>query len=263
MIRLLGVVVLLAAFPARSASPALDLVACMQGNVLPGSQVQELELEATDIHGETRVLKGKLFSTRENLPEAAGLLRATLRITAPTHLAGAAYLLRQGGDRRFDGMFVYLPAVKRVRRVSAEFSDGSLLGTNFSYQEFKQLANAFGDLQGKVEGDEKYEGREVSVMTFSAPPGGAMAEYSSVKLRVDRQSCVALSAEFMKGTTVRKRFSAAPSALRQGKGFWYLSELEMRDLLDDTRTVLRVLKLEAVNQIPKPTFEPATFYLGD
>ena len=44
-----------------------------------------------------------------------------------------------------DGMFVYLPAVKRVRRVTGTFADGALMGTNFSYFDFKQLQNTFGD----------------------------------------------------------------------------------------------------------------------
>ena len=259
----LGVLLLVAAVPTNAPSAPADAMACLRGNVLPGSQVQDLELEATDIRGEKRVMQGKLYSTRENLPDAPGLLRASLRISAPTYLAGAAYLLRQTEDRRFDSMYVFLPAVKRVRRISTEFSDGPLLGTNFSYYEFKQLTNAFGDLSPKQEGTEKYQGRQVNLITFTAPPGGAMTEYTSVKLRVDQKTCVVMTAEFMKAGAIRKRFSASPSALRQAKDYWYLSEMEMRDLLDDTYTVLRITKLESVSELPARYFEHNTFYLGD
>lgn len=259
----LGVMLLVVATPSTAWSASVDPLTCLRNNVLPGSQVQDLELEATDIRGEKRAMQGKLYSTRESLPDAPDLLRATLRISAPSHLAGAAYLLKQTEDRRFDSMYVYLPAVKRVRRISTEFSDGPLLGTNFSYYEFKQLTNAFGDLSPKQEGTEKYQGREMNLMTFTAPPGGAMTEYTSVRLRVDQKTCVVMTAEFMKSGAIRKRFSAAPSALKQSKDYWYLSEMEMRDLLDDTFTVLRISKLESVKDLPKRYFEPNTFYLGD
>lgn len=258
-----AVIMMAVALPAYAQTATQDMAACLRGNVLPGSQVQDLELEATDIRGEKRLMKGKLYSARENLPNAPGLLRATLRLSSPVHLAGAAYLLKQTEDRRFDSMHVYLPAVKRVRRISTEFSDGSLLGTNFSYFEFKQLSNAFGDLNAKVDGSETYEGRDVTLMTFSARPEGVRTEYTSVKLRVDQKTCVPLTAEFMKGTAVRKRFSASAKALKQSKEYWYLTEMEMRDMLDDTFTVLRVTSLETVKSLPKRYFEPTTFYLGD
>ena len=50
---------------------------------------------------------------------------------------------------------------------------------------------------------------------------------------------------------------------RESKNYWYLTEMEMRDILDDTFTVLRVTRLETVKDLPKRYFEPATFYLGD
>lgn len=249
-------------WPAHADDAAKKAAACMQRNVLPASQVQEIELEATDIHGETRLLKGRLMSTREDLPDARGLVRATLRIRSPDYLAGASYLIRQTEDRRFDSTYVYLPSVRRVRRISAEFSDGALLGTNFSYYDFRQMANAFGDLDPKAEGPASYEDRTVDVVSF-APRAGVPSIYSSVRVSIDRKTCIALLAEFYKGDAVRKRFSASPKALKKSKDFWYLAESEMRDVLDDTRTVMRVTSLKTVDALPARHFDPNSFHLGD
>ncbi|MGH8454471.1 MAG: outer membrane lipoprotein-sorting protein [Nevskiales bacterium] len=242
------------------AEEADKILNCMRGNVLPGSQAQELELSTTDITGATRTLKGKLFTTREQLPEADGLLRATLQITAPEHLVGAAYLLRQTEDRRFDSMYVYLPSVHRVRRVSTEFADGSLLGTNFSYYEFKQLTNAFWDLGPKVEPDAEVDNRDTHVVLFSARPNDTTAIYSSVRVWLDQKTCVPLKAEFYKGDALRKRFSAPAKALQKSGDHWYLTEMEMRDLLDDTRTVLRIVSMTEQKQLPSRLFDPNLFY---
>lgn len=260
---LIGLLAALACLPAQAARTADELMACVEKNVLPEALSQDIELEAFGIDGETRVMRGKLFTMREDLPDAPGLLRATLKIDSPSHLAGAAFLLKQTEDRRFDSMYVYLPAVKRVRRINTEFSDGPLLGTNFSYYEFKQLANAFGDLKGEVAGTEEYEGRKVTLMQFAANPRDAQTAYTHVTLRIDDKSCVVLNAEFKKGGSVRKVFSAKPSALKNAGNFWFLSEMQMRDLLDNTHTVLRLTDQKARKDLPTRYFQPNTFYLGD
>lgn len=263
MKRLIGLLLLVVFLPAQAQEGAQKIVSCLRGNILPGSHVQEIELAAYDVHGQTHVLKGKLTTTRENLPDAEGLLRAMLRIHAPAYIAGASYLMRQMENRSFESTYVYLPSVRRVRRVSSEFADGSLLGTNFSYYDFTQLVNAFGDLNAKFEGTDKYEDRKVDLISFSARPGDTSSIYSSVRVRVDQKTCVPLMAEFYKGQAVRKRFTASAQSLKKSKELWYLSEIEMKDLLDDTRTVLRILSLETVDKLPARIFEPNTFYLGD
>jgi outer membrane lipoprotein-sorting protein len=260
-----GILLLLVVLaPAQAAEETAEQVlACMRDNILPGNQVQEVEFTTTDITGGSRTLKGKLLTTREKLPESEGLLRATLQISAPEHLAGAAYLLRQTEDRRFDSMYVYLPSVRRVRRISTEFADGSLLGTNFSYYEFKQITNSFFGQQPKLESAEELEGRDVHVLGFAARPNDPTAVYSAMRVWVDRKSCIVLRAEFYKGDAVRKRFSAAPKALEKEGGHWYLTEMEMRDLIDETRTVLRIRNVTSVDKLSRRIFEPNTFYLGE
>lgn len=263
MKRLIGLLLLAVLLPVQAQEGAQKIVSCLRGNTLPGSHVQEIELAAYDVHGQTHVLKGKLMTQRENLPDAEGLLRAMLRIQAPAYLAGAAYLMKQMENREFESTYVYLPSVRRVRRISSEFADGSLLGTNFSYYDFTQLVNAFGDLNATLEGAEKYEDRDVNVISFSARSGDSSSIYSSVRVKVDQKTCVPLMAEFYKGQKVRKHFTASAKSIKKSKGMWYLSEIEMKDLLDDTRTVLRILSLETVDKLPVRSFEPNTFYLGD
>lgn len=246
-----------------SREPSQALLNCMTGNILPGTHVQEVELTTTRLTGTTETLKGKLFTTREKLPEADGLLRAMLQISAPEHLAGAAYLVRQTEDKRFDSMYVYLPAVRRVRRISTDFVDGSLLGTTFSYYEFKQLTNAFAGLLPTVEAAAEIDDRDTDVILFSARADNPAPIYSSMRVWVDQKTCVPLKAEFYKGEAVRKRFSAPASALKKAGKVWYLSELEMRDLIDDTRTVLKVNSMTSETSLPPRLFDPNTFYLRE
>ena len=52
-------------------------------------------------------------------------------------------------------------------------------------------------------------------------------------------------------------------ALRQAEGHWYASEMELVDLIDGSRTVVRVLGLDTEQVPPGRLFNPATFHVGN
>src|SRR3546814_19418383 len=86
-----------------------------------------------------------------------------MRISAPGDLAGASYLLRERDNG--DEMYVYIPALSKVRRVSGAAVDGSLWGTDLSFADVKQLGNAFGGSDPKMGNDEVLDGRTEHVLS--------------------------------------------------------------------------------------------------
>jgi hypothetical protein len=169
--------------------------------------------------------------------------------------------VRETDDYLRDGMFVYLPGVKRVRRITGSFADGSLLGTNFSYFDFKQMENAFGDLAAKLESATEIDGRPVHVLSFEALPG-TETRYTSVKAWIDQKACVGVKAEFYDGGRLVKQLLSPPGSLHQVGDTWYLSEIEMREPGAGTRTVLRMGELNVTTPPPARVFEPTGFFLG-
>jgi hypothetical protein len=244
---------------AESADAVLN---CMRANVPTSVRVQQIELEATDRSGAARIVGGRLYARLEPQPDGGRRVRATLRVDSPDYLAGAAYLVREFEAQRSDGMYVFLPSVKRVRRVSAEFADGALLGTNFSYYDFKQIQNAFGDASATLLAPSELQGRAVDVVEFT-PSSESASSYSRVRAMVDRRTCVPLQIDFVEGDKIHKRWSVEASALRQDGAYWYAAVSLMRDLQDGTQTTLRVLKVQSDTQVPSRYFEPGMFYLGN
>ena len=248
--------------PALAAEEEMDPAAqkvtdCMRANVPAQLTVGQLELTVFDRTGGSRTLKGRMYSRKID----KGLLHASLRVDAPTELKGAAYLVQETEDYLRDGMFVYLPSVRRVRRVTGTFADASLMGTNFSYFEFKQLENAFGDLRAKMQPDEKVNDRPVSVLRFEALPG-AETKYTRVQAWVDQQACVVVRAEFYENKKLSKQLSSPAGSLKQAGPNWYVSEYEMRDPSAGTRTVLRVAKLDSEKVPPNQYFDPNLFFMA-
>ncbi|HUR42062.1 MAG TPA: outer membrane lipoprotein-sorting protein [Verrucomicrobiae bacterium] len=238
-----------------------SVVECMRTRVPPFLTIGQLELTTYDRVGGSRTLQGRLYSSKENGGPQGAMMHATLRVDAPAEFKGAAYLVRETDDYLRDGMFVYLPGVKRVRRVTGTFADASLLGTNFSYFDFKQLQNAFVDLLAESLVTEQVNGRPAYVLTARAVPG-TETRYTMAKVWVDQQACVAVRAEFWDNKKVSKELSSPAGSLRKSGELWYVSEIEMRDASSGTRTVLKTGKLDAAKPPASRYFDPNTFHLG-
>lgn len=258
-----GILVLAIAFgfPAWAGDSARDLLACMQGNVPDSLRVQEVLFESSDGKGASSMLKGRLYA--ERMPSASGEKRvhAMLKISSPQNLAGAAYLVREKEGENKDGMYVYLPSVKRVRRVTGNFADSGLMGTSFNYSDFRMMQNSFDDAALSLEGEDEIDKRVVRRLlvrpaSASQKPGG----YGVARFWVDKESCVPLKAEFEQDGAVRKLMSTPASALQRSGTRWYPATVEMRDQKMGTRTLMQIRSLSAVENLSSGYFDPSTFY---
>ena len=233
----------------NSAEPVL---ACMRANIPKTLQIKDVQLTARDRGGGERTLKARLYAHSE-----ADRLRVMLRIEAPSDLARAAYLVREAENS--DEMYVYVPALNKVRRVTGASVDGSLWGTDFSYSDFKQVQNAFSGGSVKLEGSKEIEQRPVNVLYF-IPRKEDGTRYSGIRSYVDQKTCVALKVEFLEGTGVRKQLSVAAKDLVQSGTRWYAQEALMEDLKDKTRSRLKVVGVTNDKELPDRYFNSRTFY---
>jgi hypothetical protein len=251
-----------AASPAQAPDAAQKVLDCMRANVPKRLSVKGLELTAYDRGGGSRTLKGRLYVGRDATAGGRELISASLQIDLPAELKGAAYLVKETDDYLRDGMFVYLPAVKRVRRVTGTFADGALLGTNFSYFDFKQLQNAFSDVSAKHEGTADVHGRQSHVLSYTVLEG-TETRYTGGRLWVDQEACVVVKGEFHEaGGRIAKQFDSPPGALRRAGPTWYLAESEMREPAAGTRSTARLAKVDTQAAVPNRYFDPTLFHLS-
>lgn len=237
-------------------TPADKVLDCMRANVPPSVRIEDVELTTTDRGGSKRKLHGKLFAVRDD----GGQLKAMLRLSAPTDLAGAAYLVLEHPDR--DDMFLYLPTVGRVRRINSSGSDGSLMGTDFSYADIKQLQNVFSGGSATRGKDDTLDGRPVYRLSV-VPAADTGSEYSRIDVWVDQKSCVALRAELYAGSEVRKRLISPPDSIKKSGNYWYVSQATMNDLQKGTSTVLEVVGVDSGDALASRYFDPHTFFVGN
>lgn len=263
MKRWLVTLMMLVALPAGAQQEKERILDCIRAAVPDALRVRNFELESTDRAGSTTVLRGRVWAMREMGPSGRKLGRIMLRVEAPDNLAGASYLVRQGDDYLSDGMYVYLPSVRRVRRVTGTFADGSMLGTSFSYNDFKHLENAFGGMEATLEEQEEVDERWAHRLFFRAPPGSE-TKYSSVRVWVDQKTCVPVKADFYEGNDPKpaKQFLAGVDSLKKAGGYWYASVIEMFEPREGNRSVLRFTGAAPSNELPQRYFDPNAFAIG-
>lgn len=260
--RLYGVVLLLVApalaAAADTAAPPLRdaaaVIECMRGNIPQTVRIQEVSLVAFDRGGGSRELRARLFGKRDG--ERVNLM---LRIDAPPDLAGASYLVREQANG--DDMYVYLPALNRVRRILGSSADSPLFGTDLSYADVKQIQNAFDGGNVALAGQGQVGGRTTYRLSMK-PTTADQTRYERIDTEVDTQTCVALRAEFYEAGQLRKRLDADPESLQQADGHWYAADAEMSDVQAGTRTTLKVIGVTSGARLSATLFNPKTFYIG-
>ncbi len=251
----LGLAVGPAAAEPGDANSAAAIRACVEANFPVRSSLQHIALHSVDRSGGDRELAGRLHWKRfERHP------RAMIRLDAPDDLKGASYLVVQPEGRAMR-VYVYMPALKKVRRITATTALGQLWGTDFSYEDMRHLQT--GLQVGRVEyvGNGEVRGRVTQVLETHLDPA-AESPYQRVVSHIDRESCVALRTEFFeRGDTPRKVLEADPNALVRDGHRWLSTRFEMRDAQNQTATVLTIERFEMDAELPDRLFSPKR--LGD
>lgn len=236
-----------------------SVLSCMAANVPGTVRAQSVELVSLERGGVTRTLTGRIYASAEE--EGTGRhkrVRAVMQVDGPKDLAGAAYLIRETGMSTRDGVFLYLPSVGSVRKISGASATNSLLGTAFSFQQFKLLLNAFDGVTATVENVGEIDGRPVTIVAFRSDD--PEAESGLTRAWIDKKTCVPLRADFYQGDQVQKRASIRPDAIKQARDVWYPAEIEMKDLVNGTASTLRATILEPKEPVPGAVFDITTFY---
>lgn len=240
---------------------AARIMACMQANLPERFSVEEFVLSSSNADASQQTLSGQFFFTRVSRTGDEVAPRAMMRIEYPQALRDASYLVISSDDYLRDGMFVYMPAVDRVRRIAGTFADGRLFGTDLSYYDYKQFRNAFGDMQPSWMGADTHQGRSVDRMRFT-PSVADETSYDHVDALIDRKSCLPLKLDFYENGRLRKVLDVPAESIRADGKRWYMQEFTIRDLRGNTATTMRTTGFSSSAPLSDALFHPASFYRG-
>jgi hypothetical protein len=239
--------VLLAA-PALALETAEEIEACLDANLPDDSSIQEVRLTTYDRVGDTTEMRTKMYWVKGD----DALSKVFMQFDAPPDLRGAGLLMLEKESR--NDIFMYLPELEKVKRVSSQMMKGSMFGTDFSYEEFERLQGMSDDARTERVEDAEVVGRAVYVLD-QFPKAETKSDYERVRSFIDRETCVLLQVDFFgPGDRLKKRMEADFSKVTQEASGPLAREMTMHSVLERTKTTLVVESIEIGAKIPRKMF---------
>ncbi len=222
---------------------------CVDANLPSHSSVQTFRMISTDRLGRQSTSQAKVFWRRVDADRS----QVMMRFRKPLDLQGAGMLMIEKSDAPND-IFMYLPELQRVRRVSGRMASGSMFGSDFSYEQFERLQGLADDNRVRRLADAEVGGRSAYV-TEASREEDSESDIERVVSYIDKGMCLALRVEYYEhGDKLRKVLRIEDDSIeRRGKS-WIALRQRMRDVRDDTETQLIVDAVELDVEIPRSRF---------
>lgn len=231
----LAVVVALGALSARAEETAQEISkkSREKGALNLVGLTADLKLVTTSSDGKA---KEQVLSTTSKTIN--GKSHALARFSAPAGVSGVAVLTIEGAPGEGDDVSLYLPKLKRVRKVAKSDRGKSFMDTDFAYADI--TSNGASDDALKRLPDEKVEGRPCFVLKGKGDDG---SPYGDVTLWVDQQTYVPMKVEYQdKAGKPFKRYRTLK--LKSFRDRVMAAESVMENLQSGSKTQMTVLKLE-------------------
>jgi len=168
-----------------------------------------------------------------------GLNRTLIIFRKPSAVKDTRFLIIQNKDRP-DDQHIYLPALRRVRRISASARNKSFMGTEFTY-EVMSTRNTDDDTHTILR-EENYNGYKCYVIE-SVPKTKGAYHYSKTVKWVAKDKWIILKVE-MYSTDGKLKKVLTMSGYKKINGYWTPYKTTMKNVQSGRSTVLTNLKIE-------------------
>lgn len=198
------------------------------------TKTQRYAGELTVVAKDGRVRRKAWKSFREGY---AGDAKQLIRFVDPPEVRGVGFL-SVGRPGRSPDQWLYLPSMKRERRIASQDRAASFVGTDFNYEDMEELDHTAYDVAMK--GDEVLDSWPCFVIE-ARPREGSLYERKTLWVRKDVFYLIRMDA-FRKGEEEpAKRLLLTD--VEQVDGHWVARKLEMADLKKGSRTTVLLKEL--------------------
>lgn len=218
-----------------------------------------LVMELIDRRGKRRVRETRMF--RRDDEEAR---RSILFFEAPKNLKGTAFLTYDYPDGRDDDQWLYLPALRKVRRISAADRGGYFLGTDFTYEDMKLGPHvSIDEYTFETVGFEVHDDRRCYVVEAVPVSDDVMREvgYGRIRLWVDAERWFIVRSQFWDAHDQPLK-SVVLSDWRQVGGIWTAHHVEARRHQTGHATVFDLREVEYDGGLPEELFSKRSLSRG-
>lgn len=184
--------------------------------------------------------KGKVTDKRWTYDRLGshGSSKAVIKFTAPAEVKGMALLVLNHPDRASD-QWLWTPAIARERRVAAQDRSTRFFGTDFSFEDLEE--RDVNQYQYSTAGEEAVDGAQTWKIE-SRPVEGRSSQYTRSLLWIRKDNYAFARIENYSKDQLIRRLDYKD--FEKVAGIWTARTLEMTDLRRNSRTILKLDKLE-------------------
>ena len=193
------------------------------------SQMQDVDVVGKTgfVRKSTREVFWKRFENKRS--------KAVVRVVAPQQEVGVAVLYLET-ERVHANWYMYQKEFKRPRRVTGSGISGSVLGTDFSYEDFEHIEEIIYTGEVTRMPDAEIDGHMFYVI--ERQPGNSSSQYSLVKGFIDQVLCVPMRTEFYDHSMqLKKALIVNRLAVKKINDRWIPHETTMFDYSRKTHTI--------------------------
>jgi hypothetical protein len=198
----------------------------------------------TDKRGATSNLALVARSKRYDPP----LSKSIVRFSAPPDLAGAGFLQIQKRDGD-DDRYLFLPELKRSRRISGNLRANAFMGTDFSFADLDR--RDLRDSDARLLYEEPI-GKWPCYVVDAVPRGDA-TQYSHITMWVREDNFLTLRTKmYDKAGVLEKTFEAVE--VKRVSGAWFISRSRMQDVQREHTTDLVLDDIQMTSNLDDDEF---------
>ena len=177
------------------------------------------------------------------------LSKTFTRFTSPPSIDGTGFLTWENADSD-DDQFLYLPALRRVRRIVSSQKDNRFVNTDYTYEDMQTRRPAKDSHE--ILRSEKINKTECWVLE-SVPKDPDNSQYGKRVSWIVKDIFVPIKTEYYdKRGNLIKVFRAL--GLRKIQDIWTITKSEMHDLEREHRTLMRTVGIKYNSGIPDRVF---------
>jgi hypothetical protein len=172
----------------------------------------------------------------------------------PPEVRGTSFLQFAHKDRDAE-QWLFLPALGRIRQISAQSKSESFMGTDFSYRDLELLTDVFewsdDEATAKLVGNEQIDGRDAALI--EVVPKKKDVGYQRIRLLLERNDLILRRMEFYgAGDTPKKRLRL--DDVRDVQGIPTAFTLEMVQPPLNSKTDVTVADVKYNQNLPEDLF---------
>ncbi len=201
------------------------------------SSAMDILMTLVEKDGDTSTRRIQTLILKEN-----DLTKTITLFLEPASVRNTRFLTVEN-EGRADDQWIFLPSLRKVKRIAAGDKDGSFMGSDFSYSDMGSSGSSVDDSIQTILREEKYNDHNCFVVE-SIPNAGTDNNYGKYVTWVDKTYWLTLKVEFYSkaGRTQIKELNS--ENIGKENGHWLAKKIIMETLDSGHKTILEIKQVK-------------------